>query len=421
MSTLTQNNQRWFVLLGLMLVYAATTGIAVHTLPLVYPSLIEDFGWTTAQMTLPATVFYIVGALCAPFGGVLLDRFPPRTIMYWGVSGIALSLFAFGFIQELWQLVAIFFGIGLSMALCGLTASMVVLTKWFEHDRGRATGLLLMSASIGGAVFPQVLALGIESVGWRSGLLVLAVIALALMIPSLMFLVKDRDLSSLTADQTKPETAGSSADSNTTVQAGLHMGPKLPEALKNPNFYLIAVATSCVWFSVIALLQHQSIHLSKDLGVDLALVPRIFSIFFICSFLGKIGFGWLSDYCKKEVSMMLSVIALIASFLMLKQAGADDVWLLNSYAVVAGIGFGGSFTTIQLLIAQHFAGHSYGKILALLVMIDSIAGAMGTRVIANMRDSSDNYLAAFDTMIAVCVIAMVSIVIILMLDFRKKA
>ena len=112
-----------------MFVYAASNGIIVHTLPLLYPSLIEEFGWSTAQITLPATAFFIFGAVTSPPAGALFDRFPVRRIMSIGVSSMILSLLCFSFISELWQLVTVYLIFGLSLSLCGLTASMVILTK----------------------------------------------------------------------------------------------------------------------------------------------------------------------------------------------------------------------------------------------------------------------------------------------------
>ena len=94
--------------------------------------------------------------------------------------------------------------------------------------------------------------------------------------------------------------------------------------------------------------------------------------------------------------------------------------MLFVYAVITGIGFSGAFTTIQLMIAQHYAGSSYGKILAILIMIDSLAGGIGTRVIAKMRDGADNYLPALDFMISVCFMALVSVILIRYLNPNAK-
>lgn len=409
-------HRRWFVLLGLMLIYAATNGIIVHTMPLLYPALIDEFSWTTQQITLPATVFYIFGAISSPPAGVLLDRFSPRKVMIWGMAGILVCLLCLALISDLWHMVAIFFGLGLSLSLCGLTASMVVLTKWFSDLRGRAIGLLLMASSLGGALFPLVLGSGMEAYGWRSAITMVSVVAVIMAIPSLLFFVLDKPA----VDDSEPELKLEKGDDvnlgQVTAIANAPLGTTLSEAVRKPTFYLIAFATACVWFSIIALVQHQSIHLVRDVGIDRSLLPKVFSLFFACSVVGKLGFGWLGDYLNKELTLIASIATFTIGLLIIKQISGSDNLLLFVYAVVAGVGFSGAFTTIQLLIAEHYAGASYGKILAILVMVDSLAGGLGTRVIATMRDSSDNYLGALNFMIFLCVIAMLCIYVVKLLN-----
>lgn len=409
------NMRPWFVLLGLMLVYAATNGVIVHSLPLIYPSLIDEFGWSTAQMTLPATVFLFFGAISSPPAGVLLDRFSARNMMLCGAVGLLLSLFVFSVINALSHMVIVFFCFGLSMSLCGLGASMVLLTRWFTHQRGRATGLLLMASSLGGAMFPLIIGRAIESMGWRGAITIAAVIATMMILPSLIFLVKDKSVdegSNKNISSTEPVSPQSSLRSLPKRSTG----PTLRATIKNPNFYLIAFATGSVWFCVVALLQHQAIHLVKDVGVDRALVFKMFSVFAVCAAIGKFSFGWLSDFLNKELSMVLSIATFVVGLIILSQIDAGDNSLLFVYAIICGIGFSGSFTTVQMLIANHFAGASYGKILTILLMIDSLAGALGTRVIATMRDGADSYLPAINTMIAICVLAMVCVFIIRFLN-----
>jgi len=76
----------WWVLAGLFLMYAAGNGVIMHTLPLLYPEFIQEFAWTEVQVTLPATMFFVIGALTSPPAGVLLDRYSPRQIMLVGAG-----------------------------------------------------------------------------------------------------------------------------------------------------------------------------------------------------------------------------------------------------------------------------------------------------------------------------------------------
>ena len=347
--------------------------------------------WFATSNKLLWTAFFIFGAVTSPPAGILFDRFPVQRIMLIGVVGMILSLLCFSLISELWQLVAVYLVFGLSLSLCGLTASMVILTKWFDGKRGRATGLLLMSSSLGGAAFPLILGAGIESLGWRDAIVIVSIVAAAMTLPSLFFLISNGPLIG---------KASSPLLSTPTIREP--KGPTFREAIQAPTFYLVAVATGSMWFAIVALIQHQSLHLVKDVGIESHLLPKVFSTFFACSVLGKLTFGWLSDHLNKELSMIGSISLFAAGLIILNGLQSDDLGLLFVYAVIAGIGFSGAFTTIQLLIAEHFSGRSYGKILASIVMIDSLAGGVGTRIIATMRDSSENYTSGWHLLLVLC-------------------
>ena len=107
--------------------------------------------------------------------------------------------------------------------------------------------------------------------------------------------------------------------------------------------------------------------------------------------------------------MCLSVAMFIVGLCLLRFIDVLGLGFLIPYAIIAGIGFSGAFTAIQLLLASYYAGNSYGKILALMTLIDTLAGALGTRVVGLLRESSGSYLPAIDLMIACCAAAIAGV------------
>lgn len=183
-------------------------------------------------------------------------------------------------------------------------------------------------------------------------------------------------------------------------------------ALRSPAFYVIVFATGSVWFSVVALLQHQGIYLAADIGLERDRLPSVFSLFFFSAVFGKFGFGWLGDHLDKEITMALSITMFVIGLTLLLRITAADSSSPYVYAVVAGLGFSGAFTTIQVLIAEYFAGTSYGIILALLVMIDSLSGGLGSYVVGQLRESSGSYVLAIQLMMGLCIAAIVAVLLL---------
>ncbi len=386
-----------------MVIYAVANGIVVNSLPLFYPSLIDEFGWNTVEVTIPATAFFIVNAFSAPLAGILIDYYSPRRLILLGIIGLSIGLTLFSLISELWQLTAAYILLGISLAFCSLVACMVILTRWFRRRRGRATGLFLMAASLGGALFPLIIGAGLESYGWRGTLILLTGITLILAISSIIFLILDQP------EGTHASIFDAHEMDKATKFAAISGGPTLREAIYQSKFYLITVATGALWFVIVGLVQHQTIYLAKDIGFDPDALPMLLSTLFMFSVAGKVFFGWLSEHIDVSITLILSVVVFIVGVLIIRNIRADDNVMLFAYAAICGIGFSGAFTSIQLLVARYFAGPSYGKILATITVIDSLAGAIGTRITADVRESTDSYQPAFDMMIAVCIIGILCI------------
>ncbi len=178
------------------------------------------------------------------------------------------------------------------------------------------------------------------------------------------------------------------------------------------RFAAIVFATGSLWFIIIALTQYQSIHLAKDVGLARSSLPSVFSLFFGCSVVGKFCFGLLSDRFDLHRVMASAILMLAIALVALSQMAVDANALLYGYAVLAGLGFSGAFTCIQILIAAHYSGPLYGRILATIVLIDTLCGALGTQTIARIREWQGDYTDAF---IGMAILATVSAMMVLSL------
>jgi sugar phosphate permease len=91
----------WYVLAGIFICFTALVGIQVYTLPLFYPGLIKEFGWTTDEVTKAATLFFLTGAIITPFVSSLFDRFSARGFMIAGALAAASALLGFSFLRTI--------------------------------------------------------------------------------------------------------------------------------------------------------------------------------------------------------------------------------------------------------------------------------------------------------------------------------
>jgi len=406
----------WWVLLGLCLVYGSSNGILMFTLPLFYPELINEFGWNEAEVTRPAGVFLFAAAVLHPLGGALLDRYSPRMLMLMAYGIAALALGFFPFINSLREMMIIHVFFGLSFGLAGLVANMLVLTRWFVRFRGVAVALLLMGASFGGAVFPLIVRQTLLESGWRAAAGLLAVLGGLLMLLPLIFIVRNQPQDAgLTPDGAKQDAAPSTAAPSVS---NVLNGPGVRDALTSPVFYLLTFATATLWFCIVGVYQHQAIYLGQDLGVSKADLPIIFSVFFWSVMSGKAGFGYLSDRLNKAHVMLGSIVNLAIGLIVLRMIDAESTVMVFTYAVIYGMGVGGAFAMIQLVIADYFAGRAYGKILGIFTFVDTLAGSFGALALGSLRVATGSYAPALNLMIGMCVMAAVCVIVLMRMTKR---
>jgi len=407
----------WFILLGLCFVYAASNGLMLNSLPLFYPSLIDEFGWNAEEVTGPASLSFFATAFLSLFVGYLVDRFSPKVMMIIGSVLYVLFLFLYSLIDTIQEMTIIYLGLSLALALNGLLPSMVVLSKWFQNKRGLAVGVLLMSSSLGGAILPLFIGPLLISEGWRVTAVLISILGFVMMVIPCIFLIRNSPLKNqLEKNSNDRMNINHKDDVN---QTGVMSEINLFLLFKTPIFYLLAFSTGVMWFCIAGVVQHQSIYIGTDLNLTSHL-STVFSVFFFSSVIGKVLFGYLSDHFEKINIMILATFNLMVGLLFFRFLDGDSLILLYSYAVIYGIGFSGAFTMIQLIIAELFAGPSYGKILGLYVFIDTLAGGVGVAVLGRLRVLYDNYLFSINLMIGLCIGSLLCVMLIKQIIQSKR-
>ena len=391
----------WFVLSGLFVMYAVSNGISNFTLPLFYPSLMDEFGWDQSEVTRPAAIKFAFASIYNLIIGYLIDRYAPRPIMALGGITMVIGLIGFFFMTELWQFTAIYLFLAFGLSMCGLIPCMVTTGRWFKKFRGRSVGILLMASSFGGTVLPLVVKGSLADGVWRDGMIALAVIGFLFMVVPVIWPLRARP-SDIGETQDGVSEEGTEAEQS---QLGVVGGATIAEAARMPIFYLLLAATGILWFCITGMIQHQGIYLGKDQGVAGGDLADVFFYFFLCSIFGKFIFGYLSDKFPKGHIMLLAIINLTLGLVILRFVDGLGIEMIYLYAIVYGIGFSGTFTMIQLMIAELFMGPTYGRILGVFVFVDTLGAALGIFILGEIRVAMGSYVPGIDLMIGLALVA----------------
>lgn len=395
----------WLVLACAFLIFVVVT-VGVNGLPLLNVSLKEIFGWTHEQVTRGPSILYFVVAVVSPFAGALVDKFGPRLMMAVGSLLTVAALLLYPLITEPWHLVGIYIFCAASITLGGAIAGVTLLSYWFNRYRGIAVGIYLVGSSLGGIVFPQLIAELTKAYGWQQTALLLALVA-ALIAFAPLLLIRNRPQEKNTVPDGQETPQQITPAHPNTYESNL----TLADALANPMFYLVLYVTAAVFFCITGVVQNFALFM-RDVGLDDKQTANALSLFFICSIAGKLVFGALSDRFSKKSILVAAVINMTVGALLMRLIPDNSHVFLPLFAVVFGLGYSGAFTMVQLTVAEYYAGRNFGKILGVVTTMDTLAGSAGIYLLGTLRTLQGNYMTGIHVLIGVSISAVLCALLI---------
>jgi MFS family permease len=392
----------WYILAAIFIIYMLSS-IGISTLPLINAQLKVVHGWTHEQVAGPPSLLYFFISFVALALGVILDKIPPKTVIITGSACMIVCLGMYYFVAQLWQLYAIYALYSIALTCTGIMPGMILLNRWFSEYRGIAVGIFLMGSSLGGAVFPKWTAWLIEQYGWQMAVLGLLIACIVLIVPPLFWIKNSPQSISGSSKTAAIKKTVDKAPKNAAITS-------LGQAVREPLFYLLLFITAVMWLCITALIQHLAYYM-KDLQVELSTSGTLLSIFFICSILGKVVFGLLSDRFSPKYTMLLASACMALGSLAWYLAAIMGMEMLYAAAVIYGIGYSGTFTMIQIVLAAYYEGPIYGRLLGFFTMVDTLAGSMGIYWLGYLRTASGSYTFGIKVMVVLCVVSMVCVLL----------
>ncbi|HPF03398.1 MAG TPA: MFS transporter, partial [Bacteroidales bacterium] len=220
-----RSSQTYIVVTSFLALFALV-GFAYYGLPFFFDFMTKEYGWSRTVVTSGNALGKL---LVAPvFGfitGWLIDRYGPRRLMMAGVlmMGVALIGLSFADSLPLFYLFYLFNALGY---LCGgPLPCQVLISRWFDKNRGKAMGIAYLGIGTGGALVPLIAA-GLEkNFGWHNSLAAIGFLVILIAFPMVWFI------------------KGSSVTAVKTVEK--ETAVPIKNILSNRNFYLLALGSMC--------------------------------------------------------------------------------------------------------------------------------------------------------------------------------
>lgn len=402
----------WYVAIGCTLIYFFTNAMTLFVPQTLFPRLMEEFGSNEAEISLTVTITLLFASLFAPFAGMLIDKFGALRIMRIGIVLMAVTYSLYSFSDSISDLYRLHFLLAIGLVLSGLVVNVIIVSNWFVKHRGKVIGMLVASSSLGGAILPLMISpiVNDPELGWRWGFGLLSILFwLFAVIPAYTFIKE------------KPSNLGLFPDGLPKILEPSDNGMAsvtLLTALKSRALWCLGIGSACLWFSIQGLNSQITIFFEQEAAFSPQQAVFLFSTLFWFSFIGKFAFGAISDTVPKRTVLLITSIILFLGTLLLFDFDSNQISLtknptkLGLFTVVFGLGFGGSFSMIQLVAVEIFGPAYLGRILGIITFIDGMGAALGTNLLSQIKTDTGSYLLPFSIVTIVSLIAIINVFLI---------
>jgi MFS family permease len=386
-----------WVIVGLSMISMSFWFALRSTFAVFFVALIDAFHWGRAEAAGAQSLNLMAYMIMAPIIGTLVDRIGPRRIILPGIVLTGLGLLLCTQIQTLFHFY-LFFGllVGVGITCLSIAPFTVILSHWFEKNRGMANGLAGVGMGIGPLFFVPFFQYLISFWGWQSAFLAFSLLVFAIPLPLNAFFLRH-----------KPEELGFLPDGNESrATANIehqHDPPPssikkergLKELMKTLRFWSVITFPSLTVFGVYIVIVHHVRYL-VDLGIDKMWAASLFAGMGAVSGGFRFFWGWFSDRVSREIAFTLGGICFSFGilFLILFQP-VPSTTLLYLFALFFGAGWGSTAPMFMSIAADLYKGKNFGLIYGMVEGTIGIGAAIGTWIAGYIFDQTQNYFWAF--------------------------
>jgi MFS family permease len=370
----------------------------------------DDLGWSKTTLNGAQAVGTIVAGLLAPLAGQLIDRYGTRLILTGAGLAMTVALLICASVQEPWQFVV---GFSLGRVLFqGVIqiATPTAVANWFVRLRGRATGLALMGNAASVAVCVPLIQYVVDTAGWRTAWIVLAVMALVLLAPAAALFLRNRpeDMGLLPDGASAPPPAPTPSFVAQGAEPPRERRPDTPWrlglALRTRTFWCLLSAGGLSSLAVAGVTTHQMPLLLQN-GLAPGVAASMVSAYAVCWTLGGVGWGFVAE--RLPVRFALAFVYVVGAVATLVLLHADTPTPALVFAVLYGLTVGGGSTLEAVIWADYYGRTSLGSIRGFARPFLMIANSLGPLGAGMAVDALGSYELPYTGFAAVACMAAV--------------
>jgi MFS family permease len=399
----------WWIVAVSAITLLLAGGIGFYSFGAFFTPLVDEFGWSRAQISLSMSIMGLIG-ITGPLLGTWVDRYGAKRVMLLGALFMGLSFACLGFTFSLYYFYALYFVVAAGqMAILNIPV-LTLVSNWFEKRKGLAMGISVAGFGLGGLIMLPLSAHLIHLLGWRWTYHILGITICLALIPLIVVVIKNspRDIGTSPDGEkyTTPEKHQRTPvpDSNMRIQRWT-----LPKALKTSTFWIVVLAFMMVFVGTASVIAH-AVPFFVGQGFSNQLASTILGSAVGVSILARIITGYLSDRIPVKYVTILFFMFQVAGLLVLISPGTQ--FNIPAFVAVFGLAMGGLFVLEPLTIREYFGLDSFGTIYGGLWAFQTLGWAAGPYITGYIFDTTGSYNSAFIAFIFATLLATVLIMFV---------
>lgn len=363
-----------------------------------------EFGWSHATIGAAMSVNMALYGLTAPFSAALMDKLGVRPVVTGALALVAAGTGLAVFMTDAWQLVLLW-GVLVGLGTGSLSTAFVatIAMRWFVARRGLVTGVLTAASATGQLIFLPIVALMATAHGWRTAVLVVTAVAVAV-IPVAGLLLRSWPADKGIAPFGATEVVAPAAPAGGAVKAafsGLVLGAR------RPAFWLLAGSFAICGATTNGLLQTHFIPAAGDHGMPATAAASLLAFIGVFDVIGTIASGWLTDRVDSRILLVIYYLGRGLALALLPSLLTPDVAPgLMVFVLFYGLDWVATVPPTMALAREHF-GESTPVVFGWIFASHQLGAAVAAFGAGYIRDASGGYDPAFYTAGALCVAAAV--------------
>ena len=312
-----------------------------------FPILHVEFGVSYTELGLLVTAFYVASGLGQAAAGVLVDRYGAQRLLVMGIATLSVAVVLAGFVTSFWMFLPLALVAGLGNSIFHPADLSILSHRVSERLLGRAFAVHGISGQLGFATAPAAMTLVAALANWRIALIAAGIVGLA--IAALVHsnrAILAYDTSRIAASQ-----------------AGIgRRSLRYLDIIGTPVVVLAFAYFALTAFGGTGIQTFAIAALTSGYGLALDVATLGLTAYLIANSLGLALGGFLADRTHNHHRVAMSGMIVASTMVLMVVGLAKYPPLIVAVLVVAGVAYGLTAPSRDVLIRQAASGAGMGRV-----------------------------------------------------------